>query len=499
MVDKKIKNVLLLSSLLFPLVGCGSNPAPSVTPLSLKDFQEVASSLKNNNATVTNSGGNGSVYFYGDNAYYVKSSNSEAGVFYIDNEKTTYTFVFDKDNNVSDISALACSSDFTPKSKMTYFPYYLNYGLTDYVEKNGGVTTTNTYSLEYIAAFAGYASYLSDESKHTILTKGDLLVTGSLSTLTYSYKYSGTEIYRFTLTNIGTTSNSDLHDYLVGVKKVEVREAWSSEDQTMINKIFGGEVVIPFTAGLSTASFVDFMSKRLVIKDFGEHAQDVYDDYAYELLNTEGWEIDGERTSSKVIVYAKEKQAEDISNGKEKVDYAISIAYYSNDEIVDASEKQRYGFGEFIFWGDTYCHPVSLTDKDTFNSFMAKRLTLANGEKALPDFVDEGCPSYSFKDVSASQLSSYESKGQKTDFTNFIMMDIEYTSDTGASKALTGYGSSLVDAGYIDQEIDYSTKKYMEFIKEDSKYEFGFDVKLQVIPANETDGVGAMLRLVISF
>ena len=459
MVDKKIKNVLLLSSLLFPLVGCGSNPAPSVTPLSLKDFQEVASSLKNNNATVTNSGGNGSVYFYGDNAYYVKSSNSEAGVFYIDNEKTTYTFVFDKDNNVSDISALACSSDFTPKSKMTYFPYYLNYGLTDYVEKNGGVTTTNTYS----------------------------------------YKYSGTEIYRFTLTNIGTTSNSDLHDYLVGVKKVEVREAWSSEDQTMINKIFGGEVVIPFTAGLSTASFVDFMSKRLVIKDFGEHAQDVYDDYAYELLNTEGWEIDGERTSSKVVVYAKEKQAEDISNGKEKVDYAISIAYYSNDEIVDASEKQRYGFGEFILWGDTYCHPVSLTDKDTFNSFMAKRLTLANGEKALPDFVDEGCPSYSFKDVSASQLSSYESKGQKTDFTNFIMMDIEYTSDTDASKALFKYGSSLFDAGYVDQEIDYSTKKYMEFIKEDSKYEFGFDVKLQVIPANEADGVGAMLRLVISF
>ncbi len=513
------KNLLLLSLPLL-LISCGGGASSEATPSSeASSSEEISSSiassesenpsipedssleessvqvdlldafygtlddLKHDNATFSDiSGTMPTVSYFGDNAVSYLTGGSE--IIYLGTDEGLYSCSKgEEDLEVVRVEAARPNvfqamfylpSDLVPSDEDAFAL------VDDHIEcTDEAVLTALAYCLGYGSVMSQYAS---------VFTSGALSCypdeDGAFDELELHYEY-GDFSYDALVSEIGTTYDEIISDYVDGTKEIEAKESWTDAEIEAIKAQVEGDEALPLPTGLSALSYHAFTSRATLIYDYGKGNADLVASYGEE-LTAEGWSKD-ERSSSSTSIYCKARTAENLAEGQERSLYMVIFGHQDFDE----DNAVLYPYGRFMVNYYAYCYPANFADLDSYNAFLAKRVQV-NGESFVPAFPESEATGYTFKDSSASQVISSAGYGN-LGFGHFAVLEAYFADVKQANKLLPTYAGLLEKAGYDDTGATLSEQGYLAFSDEKTTF------TLNVIADEDNEDYKAALHIVVAY
>lgn len=291
-----------------------------------------------------------------------------------------------------------------------------------------------TYTVDPSSYFAAYAIGIDDWNPayalYGLVDSMSLKIEQDISSATITYKLDTTTA-SYTISDIGTTTDAKITDYVASPVLQSPRTAFTSAFSEAAVSLFGAGVVIPFPTGAATALFRDDVvfaddnvtAQSLSFSEF--QAGDISQSYI-DILTAAGYvEVTGtDAYGSEFTAYEKTLVDETATAGKTVI--RISVAFDADSSEFDAT-IESYSYPK-VYEGVDFTKANEIIG--TYNSSAAKAFPLfATSEKVTAVHVED------YASIQACKL--------------FIDVTIAIAAEADANAYVTSLTSLATAAGFV--------------------------------------------------
>ncbi len=428
---------------------------------------EINQALENHQVTFMTT--EQTVDIYGDNACYVDDGSTDYGYIYFNNSVWQYGIDDDDVLSLDNCIYGSISSQYDLTSLLTFYSAIdvlakdtagANWEETKTAHK---YTTTDEDTIDAILTLGGLSSesssyysisYSADSLTMKANKDGSVTISGTVTeTVTSSYLGSSTDTTKMSLklSNIGDNENEAVSSFLEN-PQVPTKTDFDETLKTYMTTYTGQ--ILPYNN-----KFTSYSSYSLETSSYTSNEYYVYQDFKCGNLITEyGAQLEAlgfvrqESSSSvsnsgTVVNYCKVKSAKTATKGE--VDYFVSLAYYSKEDMAEEGYDAFYQDGLFMIEGSIVEQALALDTVADINAYVAGNLKDTNGNAYVPAFnFSTATTSIKLTDYT-SYLSAYYG------CTAYYMISGNFSTAAEALSNMNTWAASLVSAGFAYDKTYY--------------------------------------------